>query len=260
MIRGIYTAVTGMITQEAKQDVITNNLANVNTTGFKSDNLAIKKFEDVLIQNYDKISGGKNVRNIIGSLSLGSKLDEVNTSFAQGDVQNTDNPMDFAIIGSGFFTVSPQNGTNTGYKYTRDGSFQINNQGYLTNKAGDYIIGKNLNTNVDEPIKIDNAKLELDSENNIYLDGVLSYKFKMADFNDTKTLKKSGDNLYSGGIPDGNENITVRQNCLEKSNVNVVNEMINMMTVMRNFESDQKVIQSIDESLGKTVNEVGTVR
>ena len=79
MIRGLYTSISGMITQEARQDVITNNLANANTVGFKSDNLTVRRFNDVLIQNYDKVVGGKNVRNEIGSLSLGSKIDSVNT-------------------------------------------------------------------------------------------------------------------------------------------------------------------------------------
>jgi flagellar basal-body rod protein FlgF len=260
MIRGIYTAVTGMITQEAKQDVIANNLANVNTTGFKSDNLAVKSFDEVLLQNYDKISGGKNVRNVIGSLSLGSQLDGVNTSFAQGDIETTDNSTDFAIDGAGFFTVKSKTASDTEYKFTRDGKFAVNNQGYLVTESGDYVMGTNLKSGTEEPLKVNNAKITTDDKSNIYLEGTLTYKFKMADFNDTKALKKVGDNLYTGGVPDYSGSVTVKQSCLEKSNVNVVNEMISMMTVMRNFESDQKVIQSIDQTLEKTVNEVGAVR
>ena len=84
MIRGLYTAVSGMITQEAKQDVITNNLANAYTTGYKTENLGIKKFDDVLIENYDKIVNGKNVKNVIGSLSLGSQIDGTSSSFSRG--------------------------------------------------------------------------------------------------------------------------------------------------------------------------------
>ena len=83
MIRGLYTAVSGLVTQEAKQQVITNNMANANTTGYKSDNLAVKKFDDVLIQNYDKMSAGRNVRNIIGSLSNGSRIDETNRFYSR---------------------------------------------------------------------------------------------------------------------------------------------------------------------------------
>jgi flagellar basal-body rod protein FlgF len=261
MIRGLYTAVSGMITQEAKQQVTTSNLANVNTVGFKTDNLAIKKFDDVLIQNYDKLSGGKNVRNVIGSLSYGSRIDEINTSFTQGMLQQTDKSTDFAIDGRGFFTVTRSDGRGQAQNYfTRDGQFRINSAGYLVNNSGDNVLGINQDTGNLEPIYVGNGKLAADINNNIYVDDNLKYKFILMDFDDYSTLKKVGDNLYAGGVPNGNENITVKQNFLEKSNVNIINEMINMMTIMRSFESNQKIIQSMDETLGKAVNEVGAVR
>jgi fagellar hook-basal body proteins len=261
MIRGLYTAISGMITQEAKQDVVTNNLANANTNGYKADNLAIKKFNDVLIQNYDKVENGQNVKNVIGSLSLGSAVDETNTYFTQGDLQETDNPTDFAVDGRGFFTVSRKDISGNSQTYnTRDGHFHANSQGYLVTDDGDNVMGINLKTNATEPIKVDNAKMTLDNNNNLILDGSAAYKLNMVDFDDYKSLKKVGDNLYSGGTPNANTNISVKQNNLEKSNVNVMDEMVNMMTVMRSYESDQKVVQAMDETLGKTVNDVGSVR
>jgi flagellar basal-body rod protein FlgF len=260
MIRGLYTAVSGLITQEAKQQVITGNIANANTNGFKADNLSIKKFNDVLIQNYDNIVNGKNVRNVIGGLSLGSEIDETNTDFTQGMLQQTDNPTDFAIDGRGFFSVLRQdNNGNDRVYYTRDGKFHVNARGYLVTDNGDYVLGINKINGKSEPIKADNAKITSDSSNNIYLDGKTTYQFNVVDFNDYTKLKKFGDNLYSGQ-PNGNTDIVVKQNMVEKSNVNVINEMVNMMTVMRSFESNQKVIQAMDETLGKTVNEVGSVR
>jgi flagellar basal-body rod protein FlgF len=261
MIRGLYTAVSGLITQEAKQQVITSNLANINTTGFKADNLAIKKFDDVLIQNYDKILGGRNVRNEIGSISLGSRIDETNTIFTQGMLQQTDNPTDFAIEGRGFFTVSRNtiNGENQIY-YTRDGQFHVNSQGYLVNSSGDNVLGMDQGTGIVGPIIVGNANISKDAANNIYLNGANSYRLSMVDFDDYSTLTKVGDNLFSGNDPNGNDNINVKQGFIEKSNVNIINEMINMMTVMRTFESNQKIIQAMDETLGKVVNEVGTVR
>lgn len=260
MIRGLYTAISGMIAQEAKQDVVTNNLANANTTGYKADNLAIKKFNDVLIQNYDKVENGKNVKNVIGSLSFGSQIDETNTYFSQGDLQDTNVPTDFAVDGRGFFTVSRSDisGNSQNY-YTRDGHFHVNSSGLLVNDSGDKVMGKNLKTGAVEPIKVNNSKITSE-DNNIYLDGDLSYKFNMADFDDYKSLSKVGDNLFSGATPNSNTNISVKQNSLEKSNVNIMDEMVNMMTVMRNYESDQKVIQAMDETLGKTVNDVGSIR
>lgn len=260
MIRGLYTAVSGLITQEAKQQVITNNMANANTTGYKSDNLAVKKFNDVLIQNYDKVSGSRNVRNIIGTLSNGSKIDETLTDFTQGLLQKTDNDTDFALEGKGFFAVrrTEANGAENFY-YTRDGQFRVNNQGYLVNSSGDNVLGLDSNSGRPEPIFIGNKKMVVDGNNDVYVGDELRYKFNIVDFDNYKSLQKSGDNLYQGDNP-RQATAAVKQNSLEKSNVNIINEMVNMMTVMRTFESNQKVIQSMDETLSKVVNEVGTVR
>ncbi|WML35423.1 flagellar basal-body rod protein FlgG [Clostridium sp. OS1-26] len=259
MIRGLYTAVSGMITQEAKQDVITSNLGNSTTVGFKQDNLAIRRFDDVLLENYDKVVGGKNVRNEIGTLSLGSKVDSVNTDFTQGMIQDTGKPTDFAIDGKGFFTVQRNDGINNGQYYTRDGHFHVNIKGILVNDSGDAVIGRNLATNQLEPINVGDGKLTSDVYGNISIDGNKMYKLYTVDFNDYNSIKKMGDNLYQGNNAVEN-NAVVKQNSLEKSNVNVINEMTNMITTMRSFETNQKIIQSLDETLGKAVNEVGSVR
>lgn len=258
MISSLYTAVSGLIAQEAKQDVITNNLANVNTNGFKQDNVVIKKFNDVLISNYDKIVNGKNVKNVIGSLSQGSSLDEVSTDFSSGTLQTTNVSTDFAIDGKGFFTVAKSDGT--GQFYTRDGHFNIDNNGMLVDESGNYVLGKNNTTNNIEPINVGNGTLGSDSDGNISINNVPKYKLATAQFDNESLLKKVGDNLYSGPTPNGNTNTKVVQNSLEKSNVNIMTEMVNMMTTMRTFETNQKIIQSIDETLGKTVTDVGTAR
>lgn len=260
MIRGLYTAVSGLITQEAKQQVITNNMANANTTGYKTESLAVKKFDDVLIQNYDKISGGKNVRNIIGSLSNGSRIDETLTDFTQGLLQSTDKETDFALDGRGFFTVrvTAADGSE-GIYYTRDGAFHVNNQGYLVNSSGNYVMGRNIATGAIEPMEVGTSKITTDMNNNIYLDGQARYNFNIVDFENYNALEKAGDNLYRGENPRESQAI-VKQNSLERSNVNIINEMVNMMTVLRSYESNQKVVQSLDETLSKAVNEIGTVR
>ncbi|MBU3126625.1 flagellar basal body rod protein FlgG [Clostridium tagluense] len=260
MIRGLYTAVTGLITGEAKQSIVANNLANANTNGFKSENLSIKKFDDVLIQNYDKIVNGKNTKNTIGSLSMGSRIDDINTEFTQGLIQTTDKSTDFAIEGKGFFTVQRNDGINNKDYYTRSGNFHVDGQGYLVTDSGDKVLCKNKATNAVQPLFVGEAKLKADKYGNISVNGENLYKLNTVDFADYKTLKKVGDNLFEGVNPLQNQNITVRQNALEKSNVNITNEMINMMTILRNFESNQKVLQAMDETLGKAVNDVGTVR
>lgn len=259
MIRGLYTAISGMVTQEAKEDTITNNLANANTVGFKSDNLSIKGFNDVLLQNYDKISGGRNVRNAIGSISLGSQIDSVNTDFTQGMINSTDKPTDFAIDGKGFFTVQRNDGISNGQYYTRDGHFHINMNGVLVNDSGDTVVARNLQTNQLGPINVGSGKLACDANGNISIDGNQMYKLYTVDFNNYKNLTKVGDNLYQGSNPTEN-NAVVRQGSLEKSNVNIINAMSDMITTMRSFETDQKVVQSMDETLDKAVNEVGSVK
>lgn len=259
MIRGLYTAVSGMITQEAKQDVITSNLANSATVGYKQDNLAIRRFDDVMLQNYDKVVGGKNVRNEIGTLSLGSKVDSVNTDFTQGMVQNTEKPTDFAIEGRGFFVVQRNDGISNGQYYTRDGHFHMNMNGTLVNDSGDIVLGTSLQTGQLGPINLQTEKFTCDVEGNISVNGAPMYKLYTADFNNYNNLKKVGDNLFQGDNVTRNNSV-VRQKSLEKSNVNVVNEMTNMITTMRTFETNQKIIQSLDETLNKAVNEVGSAR
>lgn len=264
MIRSLYTSVSGLITQEAKQNVITNNLANANTVGFKSDNLSVKKFNDVLIQNYDKSINGKRARNIIGSISMGSEIDGTETSFTQGMVEATDKWSDFSIDGRGFFSVNRVvNGVQNTY-YSRDGHFHVNSQGLLVNDSGDSVTAYRVGANGQqlgnaEPIYVGASEIKLASDGTFMLNNE-NYRFNTVDFQDYNTLKKVGDNLYTGNNLIISREVGVKQNSLEKSNVNVINEMVNMMTVMRNFESNQKMIQAIDETLGKTVNEVGTVK
>lgn len=256
MIRSLYTAFSGMITQQAKEDVITNNMANADTNGFKGDNLQIKDFKDVLLANNDNIQNGRRVRNDIGYISLGSKIDSTDTDFTQGDIVSTDSDTDFAIDGRGFFTVSQ----GTQNYYTRDGHFHVDSQGYLVDENGNNVMGKNLNTGNVEKMNVGNGKITSDVYGNLNVDGKPAYSFSTVDFNDYKTLKKVGNNLYSGSNPIQNVNVTVRQKALEKSNVNSVNEMVNMMSTMRDFQTDQQVVQAIDQTLGQAVNDVGTVK
>lgn len=264
MIRGIYTAVSGMITQEAKQEVITNNLANVQTAGFKADNMVVKKFDDVLIENCDKLENGKNKPTIIGSLSRGSKIDGTYTNYNQGDFENTNSTTDFAITGKGFFTVQRTDASgNTKNYYTRDGHFHVDNKGYLRTDSGDLVLGLNLKTNKEEPMQMGQSEVGVDSNNNITLDGTKAYRLSVNDFSDYGKLKKQGNNQFEGDNPTNITNskgLAISQRVLEKSNVDVTGEVVSMMTVMRSYESSQKVIQSLDETLEKVVNEVGTVR
>ncbi|RXI37450.1 flagellar basal body rod protein FlgG [Clostridium tetani] len=260
MIRGLYTAVSGMITEEAKQNVVTNNLANVTTPGFKSDNLSVKQFDDVLLYNYDKKVGNKNVRHDLGGLSMGSKIDEVNTYFQQGMLEKTDRATDFGIQGKGFFVVEREGQGGNERLYTRNGHFYVNNRGFLVNDSGYNIIGRNNDTGAVEPMRLNTENFTLTKEGNILVDGNNTYTVQVADFQNYNDLRKVGHDAYTGNNPVNSTDYIVKQNTLEKSNVNTTREMIEMMTVMRTFETNQKIIQSIDDTLGKAVNEIGNVR
>lgn len=262
MNRGLYSAVSGLATQEAMQNVITNNMANVNTVGFKGDTLAVKKFDDVLIKSCDALIGkstnSRKGNSTIGKLCYGSRIDETKTNFIQGTIENTDKPTDFAIEGNGFFVVRRNDvlGNNDVY-YSRDGHFHVNYRGELVNDSGDNLLDTNGNI-----IVVGDNEINCDNQGNIRY-GNNVRKINVVDFpNGYDCLQKVGDNLYisNGENPIPATNYAIRHRALEKSNINVINEMVNMMTTMRIFETNQRIVQSIDETLGKAVNEVGTVR
>lgn len=256
MLRSLYSAVSAMITLENKQNTVTNNITNANNTGYKAEDMTVKSFDDVMIQNKDKIIGNTNVTQKIGKLSLGAEMDTVVTKFTQGDLKQSDSNTDFAIDGRGFFVVQ----TGNTESYTRDGSFLVDNTGYLVTTTGDRVLGVNNSNGETQPIYIGKGKnFKVDTDNKIYIDGVSTQTMKTADFADYKTLNKISDNYYSGQNPIYNAKVSVNQGYLESSNVNASTEMVNMITVMRNFESAQKCLNMIDDTLGIAATKVGKV-
>lgn len=251
MIRGLHTAVSGMITLEAKQSVITNNLANINNNGYKANNLISKSFKDVMIQNKDNGSGENKH---IGTMNLGARIDETYINFEQGVLKNTNKENDFAIEGEGFFVV--RRGSNN--YYTRDGHFRVNTAGYLVTTEGDEVLGQNKSTGALEPIFVGNNSLRMDSEKNLFIGDNSTHKLAIASFK-REDLEKLSDNLYRGTNPDLNKKTYVKQGYIEQSNVNLVNEMTEMLTTMRSFESNQRIIKTMDETLGKAANDIGSV-
>lgn len=256
MIRGLYTAVSGMITLENKQNTIANNMANSNTTGFKSDELGLKSFKEVMLSNRDKVVGGQNVKQKLGKLALGVETDTVDTVFTQGDFKKTDKMGDFAIDGRGFFTV--QRGNER--LYTRDGSFRVGTDGTLTTTTGDKVLGVNSTNGRIEPIFVGNSKFKLSEEGMLEIDGKTNYNILTVDFEDYKSLDKVGDNYYRGNNPIKNVDVKVNQGYQELSNVDITDAMVDMLSVMRSFETNQKFVSMMDESLGKAANEIGQVR
>ncbi len=256
----MYSAASGLITSEAKQNVIMNNMANVNTNGYKSEIISLKSFDEVYISNRDKISGGKNVKNTIGSISNGVELNKRVTNFSQGLLNQTGLSTDFGIQGDGFFTVQRVEGNTTKNYYTRDGHFAVDNGGYLVTASGDRVIGNN-----GQPISIGNGEMSCNSNGEIFVNGEYKGTLRVVDFprddnSEYVNLTKAGFNLYEGNNPTQATGTFIQHKYLEGSNVKTIEEMSDMMTVMRNFESNTKVLKILDETLGKAVNEIGNVK
>lgn len=254
MIRSLYTAGTNMIVQRKRMDVITNNIANVDTAGYKSDKLLSRSFEDMLLERVGDPAVISR-RYDVGPLNTGIHIDEVVTDFTQGAVQETGRPTDVALMSEGFFVIS----TPEGERYTRDGSFSRNAEGYLVNSAGNNIVGEDGN-NIQIPI---GTEFSIDQHGSILdEDGNSVGKLRVVTFEDHAALRKEGNNNYINFTNAAVENVEgyeVRAGYLEASNSQMAIEMIDMMQTYRTYETNQRVVKMLDDTLQKTVNVVGRV-
>ena len=212
-----------------------------------------------------KDTSAYNIPRRIGDISLGVHIGETYTNYDQGSFEVTDNPADLALAGDGFFAISYTNKQGeTSVKYTRDGAFTVNKDGYLVTKDGDYVLNQNAAMNSDPGvagyIRIDpNQKFTIDEQGNIWQNRAVAGRVGVVDFANYNYLEKFGENLYQ--TVDGAQIVAagaqVEQGVIEASNVQVVSEMVDMITITRAYEANQKIIQTIDTMLDKAVNQVG---
>lgn len=258
MVKGFYSAYTGMINQQKRLDTITNNLANASTTGFKREGATSRAFNEYLTIKVNDLTEGTITRNV-GNMSLGVKIGENYTDYTQGSFKNTEGTYDLAIEGSGFFTISftNKNGTES-TKYTRDGEFTIDSQGTLRTKDGDYVLNE---SGGQITIPTEAASVVFDRQGGIYADGQYIDTLKITDFEDYNYLKKYGENLYDvvNGAVEKEADADIHQGYLEMSNINVIDEMVEMITITRAYEAAQKAEQNADAMTEKAVNQVGKV-
>lgn len=261
MIRGLYIASSAAISETKRIDVITNNIANVNTSGFKKDTMITESFPEVLMKRIgetdfrDIVAKAPTTNKIgyIGKMNNGIRVDEVFTNFEQGPISTSGNPLDLALQGDGFFSVE----TPAGERYTRSGEFTLDSEGYLTTKEGYKVQGQN------GPIQMDGKNIIINEDGQVFSDGNEIDTLKLVDFNDYKLLKKEGEALYidaSGDVGNMKESEgLILQGSVESSNVNSVKMMVEMITMLRSYEANQKVIKTFDDLLDKSVNEIGRV-
>ncbi|MEA1945794.1 MAG: flagellar hook-basal body protein [Thermodesulfobacteriota bacterium] len=227
MISGIYNLIDGSLTQQMRFETVANNMANINTNGFKKN---IISFNQALEMN-----------------SI-SKAD-----FTQGPVRYTGNELDVALDSKGFLKIQ----TGNGIRYTRDGAFTLDEKGTLVTLSGDSVLGQN------GPITIDGSKVTIGGDGQVQVDDEPMDRLMVVDFENPQLLQKEGASryFYSGEEKEIStvEDVGVQQGYLESSNVNSTEEMIKMIETYRVFESVQKAIQSIDKVTGKMINDYGLV-
>jgi flagellar basal-body rod protein FlgG len=256
MIRSLYIAKTGLDAQQTQLDVISNNLANVGTTGFKRSRAV---FEDLMYQNMRQVGGQTSDQTRLPSgLQLGTGVRTVATErlHSQGNLTKTDNPKDVAINGGGFFQVLMPDGTTS---YTRDGSFQTNADGQLVTASGFQV-----QPQITIPANATGITIARDGTVTVTQAGTTAStqvgQLQLATFLNPTGLQSMGENLYNETDSSGAPNVVVpgvegagilTQGYVEASNVNVVEEMVNMITTQRAYEINSKVISTSDQMLAK---------
>lgn len=257
MVRGLYTGWTGMENEQKRLDIISNNLANSATVGYKKEGVTNQSFDDVLaLKIRDESENFTDKR--IGKMSLGVKLGEVYTDYTQGSLRETGNTFDLAVEGSGFFKmeVTDRDG-NVKERYTRAGQFLMDKEGYIVDVNGNHLMSEGGKLQV----PTDASQIVIDLEGNVFADGVQVDQLVVTDFENYDYLKKFGETMYEAvdGSVEKDTAAGIRQGYTEQSNVNVVSEMVNMIAITRAYEANQKVIQSIDGTLELAANSVGKV-
>lgn len=272
MIRGFYTSASGMIAQQRRQEMLTNNLANANTPGYKADDASLRQFPNMLIRamGVDNRPLGKS--HHVGELTTGVYLQERTLNFRQGDIHETNNNTDIALIqgrvpmneetgrpSALFYTVEAPNGET---RYTRNGNFTIDGQGMLTTGEGFYVLDIAGNR-----INVGNEDFRVDRQGNISNEFGDITQLNVVLVEDPDQLVKEGSGLlrYEGELEIaavfGNPDVAfqLQQGFIERSNVDASQTMTDMMTAFRAFEANQKILQAYDQSMEKTVNDIGRI-
>lgn len=248
MFQGFYRLTSGVLTQNRNLNVISNNMANATTPGFKSDRFIISDFQNELLLR----TGNKNKANstVIGEKSMLTSGAETVTDYTQGGLSVTSSSLDFSINGNGFFCIQTDNGT----VYTRNGNFTLDDQGYLYLQG----IGRVLGT--DGPIYLGTDRITVNSQGGIYNEatGNLLGTLQVVDFQDYNQLTKEAGNVYTA---DGNAVQTdadIRWKALENSNADPVEQMTRMMASQRALQSSAQILKIYDQLISQMTTKLGS--
>ena len=260
MVRGMYTAAAGALSAQYNADVIANNLANVNTSGFKNTLMQIEAATPFQIYRIQTDPGktpgaalpGAHVAQYVGALGTGSLVMDTPTNFEQGTFESTGNALDFALSGNGFFTIQTPQGT----RYTRDGSFVRNAQGLLTTLDGNLVMGRGGSIVVPG-----NGKIEVGTDGQLSLAGGQPFdQLRITQFANLTALRPEGNNHFAdtgAARPQADTTTSVNQGFVEKSNGNVVRSMVDLIVAQRWFDANEKAIQTQDDTTASVIQNVG---
>ncbi len=257
MLDGMKVATEGLRTMSAKQDIITNNLANAGTAGFRKEGLVVSSFTEILDRQMSSSGfqqAGGEISVTDGMQTRGNLVHSSATHTGQGALKETGNPFDLALDdnGQGFFTIQ----TERGIEFTRSGEFRLSTSGYLVTGDGSLVMGHK------GPIKVDGTDFKVNNQGIISVDDKAIDRLLVTRFEDTSGLKRSGSTGFVADKPTvrATTDFQLKQGYLEQANVNALTEMVGLMEVMRNYEANQKALQAHDSRLQKAVNELGRVR
>jgi flagellar basal-body rod protein FlgG len=241
----MYLAAAGALVQQMRLALLANNVANINTIGYKGEKTVFRIVQDPPAQSPQPSS------ILTQPLSPYAPPFSAITDFSQGAIRSTGNPLDVAIDGEGFFSVR----TPQGVQYTRQGSFNLDDRGVLVTRDGYPVLGEG------GEITLEEGSVEIDMQGNVYLDGDEVGRLRISAFPNDSSLKKTGNGRFAVSDQTARlnrpENTLLRQGHLELANVNPVRAMTEMIEVSRAFEAYQKVIHSADEATAKSIGDVG---
>ncbi|MEJ5272607.1 MAG: flagellar hook-basal body protein [Spirochaetota bacterium] len=267
MVRGIYTAASGMIVQNERIDIISNNLANVSTTSYKQDQAIMKEFPQMLLQRTNEKffifdSGAIDMAPIVGKIGTGAEVNQKFTDFRTGAFIQTEHNLDFAIETEGaFFSVQ----TPYGIFYTRNGELNLSADGTIVTKHGYPVLGEN------GPINVAGKDFKLDQFGQVWIKDYNNTNWEIKDripfysFADLKYLEKVGDSFYKetkySGYPQIREKNQTRIHVgfVEGSNVNPVLEMVRLIEAQRAYEANSKTLQAEDDATNRAINQVARI-
>ena len=251
MMKGFYNLTSGMASQQNRLNVVANNMTNVATAGYKAEQYTDRTFDGVMaVRIGNKIKQPYQTMETYQSHILAP--DHLYTDFIQGSLEETNLPLDFAIQGEGFFAIQ----TVDGVAYTRAGSFTLDNEGYLCLSELGRVLDREGN-----PIQLPTDKLDVDAQGNLSTQGgEYLATLGVFMFPDNGELERTPYGLFTGEGAQLNDQVVIHHKWVERSNVNMIKEMVNMMTTQRALQSAAQLSKIYDQVINRAVNDIGRLQ